>query len=408
MPSINATRERFSSIKLEYGNASIVKSLAAGKLTESDAHIITEFLAERRAAGGICAGRNNMVTFTLISWRRFLPPFSELTMGSIYTGIETLKHANSSRGRPFKQNTLADHMIVLKQFILWMIENNYLDLPEKKIRAIKNPPKDRMTKTAADILTPKEIQAIVDACQSSRDRALIMSLYEGGFRAGEIAQLTWGDLKKDEKGIAVNIDFKTGIPRYVRLVMAKKYIAEWRADYPLPIANDAPVFLNRHKRHLTWAGMHKQIKKVVARAGIQKHVTPHLFRHSRITHLIQEGAKESVIKLMMWGTVNTDMFSTYAHLSGRDIDSEISRLYGISDGKDVPQQFRLEPIVCPACNLINPPGEDYCRNCMEPLTPNAIAEEEGVQHFVLKNFSTLRKYLDKVEREQVQFLSGKR
>lgn len=233
---------------------------------------------------------------------------------------------------------------------------------------------------------------------------LIMSLYEGGFRAGEIAQLKWGDLKKDENGIAVNIDFKTGIPRYVRLVMAKKYIAEWRADYPLPITNDATVFLTRHKLPLIWAGMQKQIKKIVARAGIQKHVTPHLFRYSRITHLIQEGAKESVIKLMMWGTVNTEMFSTYAHLSGRDIDSEISRLYGISDGKNVPQKFRLEPIVCPACNLLNPPGEDYCRNCMEPLTPNAIAEEEGVQKFVLKNFSTFRKSLDKVEREWAEFL----
>lgn len=172
MPSINATRERFSCIKPEYGNASIVRSLAAGKLTKSDAHIMTEFLAERRAAGRISPGRNNMVTFTLIIWRRFLPPFSELTMGSIYTGIETIKQAHSSRGRPFKQNTLVDHMIILKQFVLWMIENDYLNLPKKKIRAIKNPPKDRMTKTAADILTPQEIHAIVAACQNSRDRAL--------------------------------------------------------------------------------------------------------------------------------------------------------------------------------------------------------------------------------------------
>ncbi len=74
-----------------------------------------------------------------------------------------------------------------------MIENEYLDLPEKKIRRIKSPPRDTMTKRAADLLTPKEIQTLLDACIWSRDRALLMTLYEGGFRVGEIAQLTWGD-----------------------------------------------------------------------------------------------------------------------------------------------------------------------------------------------------------------------
>ena len=401
MPSISSTREHFSCIKPEYSNASIIKSFAAGRLTKSDVDILTEFLAERRAAGGISIGRNNMVTFTLISWRRFLPPFSELTMGALYTGIETLKHADSSRGRPFKQNTISDHVIILKQFLIWMIENHHLDLPEKKIRAIKNPPKDKMTKTAADLLTPQEIQALVDACWNSRDRALILTLYEGGFRAGEIAQLTWGKLKNDEKGIAVNIDFKTGIPRYVRLVMAKKYIAEWRADYPQPITNDAPVFVNRYRQPLTWAGMQKQIKVLVKRAGITKHVTPHLFRHSRITHLIQEGAKESVIKLMMWGTLNTDMFATYAHLSGRDIDTEISRLYGLEEEKGGKETARLEPRRCPSCNLINPPGEDYCRGCMEALSPEAIADEDAIRRFVISRPRMFRKYLDEIEQNNL-------
>ncbi len=53
---------------------------------------------------------------------------------------------------------------------------------------------------------------------------MLMTLYEGGFRPGEICQLTWGDLKSDSSGIAVNVNFKTGITRYIRLVMAKKYI----------------------------------------------------------------------------------------------------------------------------------------------------------------------------------------
>ncbi|WP_394698634.1 hypothetical protein [uncultured Methanospirillum sp.] len=55
-----------------------------------------------------------------------------------------------------------------------------------------------------------------------------------------------------------------------------------------------------------------------------------MLRHSHIAHLIQQGVNESVIKLMMWGTIDSKMFATDAHLTGSDIVPEINKLYGIS------------------------------------------------------------------------------
>jgi len=55
-----------------------------------------------------------------------------------------------------------------------------------------------MTKVAADLLTPDEITGMVKACTRPMDRALIMMLYEGGFRIGEIGTMTWGDLTFDK------------------------------------------------------------------------------------------------------------------------------------------------------------------------------------------------------------------
>jgi len=101
---------------------------------------------------------------------------------------------------------------------------------------------------------------------------------------------------------------------------------------------------------------------------------------------------------MMWGNISTKMLTTYAHLTGKDIDDEISRLYGLDESKQKKQK-RLEPIICPNCNLINPPGEDYCRNCMEALTPEANAKEEAIRNFILRNGDTLRTYLDKFSEE---------
>ncbi len=60
----------------------------------------------------------------------------------------------------------------------------------------------------------------------------------------------------------------------------------------------------------------KPLQRITAkRAGITKRVHPHLFRKSRITHLIQQNYQETVIKQMMWGNLAPDMFRTYAVLS---------------------------------------------------------------------------------------------
>jgi len=406
MPPSTLSQDHFSSVKKGYANTIIDRYVSTERITHEDAGLISEFLAERRAAGGISNGRVNKLTFTLVTWRRFIPPYSTLTIGTVYMGIDAIKNAKTPQGRPYKQNTLFDHVSILKQFLLWMIENEYSNLPEKKVKAIKSPRKDTITKTASQLLSPEEVKILVKASRSSRDRAMIMTLYEGGFRPGEVCQLKWRDLKSDPNGIAVNVNFKTGITRYIRLVMAKKYISEWRADYPLPVTPESFVFLNEKRRPLTWNAMAVQINRIAKRAGMTKHLTPHLFRHSRITHLLREGASESVVKMMMWGSLNTDMLMTYAHLTGGDVDAEISRLYGL-DTKTGQKSARLEPRICPSCNLINPPGEDYCRGCMEALSIQAVADEDAIRRFVIKNPKAFRQFLDRIE-EKEGYLSAQK
>ncbi|MDD1704869.1 MAG: integrase, partial [Methanoregula sp.] len=159
-------------------------------ITTVDAAQIREFLAELRSCKNISAGRANKLTFTLITWRRFIGPYTDNTIGDLYAAIPELRTAKSSREKPFKQNTIADFIAILKQFYLWMIENKYSPLTESKIHKLRTPPKDTMTKVAADLLTPDEITAMVRACTRTMDRALIMMLYEGGFRIGEIGTMT--------------------------------------------------------------------------------------------------------------------------------------------------------------------------------------------------------------------------
>jgi len=208
-----------------------------------------------------------------------------------------------------------------------------------------------------------------------------MMLYEGGFRIGELGALKWGDLKFDEFGIIVNVRFKTEKPRYLRLVMAREHLAKWRNDYPFRAEGDNLVFVTERKTPLTHASIQKQLKRIADRAKIDKHVTPHIFRHSRITHMIKEGIPDSVIKLMMWGSISSVMFDTYAHLVGADVDAAILKSYGITapNGKK-PKDTRLEPHQCEYCYTVNAPVSKYCSQCGRPLDPaTAMKLQEKVQ-----------------------------
>ena len=391
--------EIFATVKPEYSNHAIASGLASGLLTADDAALIREFIAEKRASVGICVGRANMLSFTLVGWRRFIGPYRELTIGDVYAGIDALKSGKSQKGKPFKQNTLADHVVFLKRFLLWAIENGYSTLPEKKIRAIRPPSKDTITKKASDHLTPEEITQIIHACKKSVDRALIMLLYEGGFRIGEIAQMKWGDLSFNNGGVATSIKFKTAFARHIRAYMCTQYLQNWKADYPGIPEGSASVFVNSRGKPFIHATIAKRIQRIVQRAGITKHVTPHLFRHSRITHMINDGVQESVIKMMMWGTVNTTMFETYAHLTGKDIDTEISRVYGIVNPDAKKKEPQVAPCQCPHCHHINPPTTTWCYGCGESLDPSSVATEEQLQKFIIKHGKELGEYLTNLNKK---------
>jgi hypothetical protein len=55
-----------------------------------------------------------------------------------------------------------------------------------------------------------------------------------------------------------------------------------------------------------------------------------IFRYFKIPHIIQKGISESVIKKMMWGTIDSRMFRTYVHLTGKDLDQELQRVFGLA------------------------------------------------------------------------------
>jgi integrase/recombinase XerD len=192
-------------------------------------------------------------------------------------------------------------------------------------------------------------------------------------RIGDIGNLQWGQVKFFDEHATISTSFKTGKARTIPLFNSRGYLTAWKNEYPGISAPDTFVFVKSDGEPYSYAGIVKGIRKAATSAGIEKSITPHIFRHSRITHLIKEGWKESIIKKMCWGSVESDMFKVYLHLCDDDITEEASEMLGIKRrGRPTGESKRLEPIQCRKCGTVNPFSHSFCAACGAPLTTDSI------------------------------------
>jgi site-specific recombinase XerD len=372
---------KFHPITSVYAASSLSKALKSGRITEDDKSLIEKHVAWL-GRGNISIGRLNKITFHLVGARRFLGAFRDNTIDDLIGGINYLKNdeilTRAARGKtphPFKQNTKRDFVSIVKKFYLWMVKNNYSSISKDDIEDIKVPPDDTMTKTAAQMFSEEDIFAMISACETSMERAMIATLYEGALRIMELGTLTWGQVSFTETNAVINVNVKTKKPRRIPLYSAKPYLAAWKADCPYEIDTNSLVFVNTLHHNFNHATITKRIRTIAKRAGITKKITAHIFRHSRITHLQRQGVKEQTIKTIAWANQKTKMMATYSHLCDADVDKELAATYGITD-IHASESHVMNPSQCTHCGNVNSPTARFCGACGLPLTPEAALTTE--------------------------------
>lgn len=345
-------------------------------LTEDDERLIRRYIDEMQAINHITESRARKIGFALVGWRRFITvPWNSVTMEDIYHGITAMKNGNSSKGKPLKTNSMHDFMSILKPFLRWLSDKKITSISKQDIKENIKPVKaNTETVAAADLITMQEIEALIKAASSVRDRALVSTLYESGVRVGELGSITWRDVIFDEYGVKLYItDTKTSKRRYSRLTTSTESLAALKNHYPGTPEGEAFVFLNVNRKPMTYIGIYRTLQRLAKRAEIKKDVRPHLFRHSRITHMINQNYQESVIKKSLWGNLSTNMFKTYVSLSEADIDTEFLKRAGIKVSEKDPKDQPLRPRTCERCHTINSSISSYCNKCGLPLTEDALA-----------------------------------
>lgn len=170
-----------------------------------------------------------------------------------------------------------------------------------------------------EVLSLEEIEdilAVVDVSKPEgvRDRAIIEMLYSCGLRVSELCQLQMNDLYLEEEYIRVH-----GKGRKERLVpigaQAIHRLREWfveRQGTEVMPGEENYVFVSlRRKKHLSRISVFCLIKEYASRAGIRKNISPHTFRHSFATHLLEGGANLRAIQAMLGheGIATTEIYT---------------------------------------------------------------------------------------------------
>lgn len=237
-----------------------------------------------------------------------------------------------------------------------------------------------------EILTMEEIKKMIEACENFRDRALISILYESGCRASEILDLKIKDLNFDEYGAVLIVNGKTG-SRRIRLVSCVQELKAWLNVHPKKNEPQAPLFCaltkNNKGNPLNDSSLNFIVHEIAKKAGINKRVYPHLFRHTRATHLAKFMTEQELKVYFGWAR-NSDMTSVYIHLSGQDIENKILTINGIKpqEQEELP---KIPTFKCYRCGEINSIGNKFCCKCGAPL-----------QHEIIQKMETVKKMIEEV------------
>ncbi|MGC9444517.1 MAG: tyrosine-type recombinase/integrase [Candidatus Methanospirareceae archaeon] len=345
----------------------MVNALHRSALAEEDKALIERFVNYKAAEGiGIPRQEKYLRILRSIGTRHLNGrTYSSLTKDDLVQIISEIER------RELTAWTKYDYRLLLKTFLKWVGKTDEIEwIKTTKPRGLPE-----------ELLSESDVMAMIDAASSLRDKALIAMLYDGGFRVGELGGLRIKDIAFERYGARVKVAGKTGMRR-VLLIWSMPYISQWLEAHPLREDREAPVWVSKgkKKRELDYDAIRVQLQKIARRAGVKKRVNPHIFRHSRSTHVASHLTEAQMADYFGW-VQGSRMPSLYVHMSGRDTDKGLLQMYGIESEASGGTEQELRQ--CPFCKTVNTKGARICINCRKPLAvEEAMARDDKVKEML--------------------------
>ena len=217
----------------------------------------------------------------------------------------------------------------LKSFFNYLVFEGYNDTSPMEL--IESP---KIVTKLPDVLSIEEIKLLIKNSELNknhgiRNSAILETLYGSGLRVSELINLKLSDIHYDDKLLL--IQGKGNKQRLVPLgsiseSKVSNYVNNYRILKKVKKNSNDIVFLNRNGKKLTRAMIFNIVKEAQNKSNIKKTVSPHTFRHSFATHLLENGADLRSIQIMM-GHENITTTEVYTHLDTKHLSKTLNRFH---------------------------------------------------------------------------------
>lgn len=255
---------------------------------------------------------------------------SDILSYLIWLDDEACENVNFSKVREYihfiqrfnyKKTTVARKISSIRTFYKYLTREQKIDAnPAESLNLPKKP------KSLPKFLTEDEVEKIlnnvkIDTPSGFRNRTILELLWACGMRISELSGLNFGDLNLDENEIRV---FGKGAKERIIIISnrAKNYLENYinsarslvAKGYRIDTNEESPVFINKTGYRLQPRMIRNVLNEIVERIELPKHVSPHMFRHSFATHLIEHGADLRVVQELL-GHASISNTQIYTHVS---------------------------------------------------------------------------------------------
>lgn len=306
-------------------------------------------------------------------------PFKQVKKADIQNWVTYLRKRSRDKGKCMSESTLCYYRFIIKIFFRWLYQTG--KKYPKVVDWIEDKTSEKRFIDETTILSNEEIKLLIQACDHDRDKAMIIMAYEGGLRVSELTFIKIRDIKFGEGYCEITVDGKTK-KRTIPFVDSVPYCQNWLNNHPFKSNKDSPLFINiskrmygRQIRQMAFRGV---LLRAAIRAKIGKKVFPHLLRHSRLTHLAQQGFNEKDLKLYAGWKDTSCMPDVYLHYGYEGLKTKIltqkKRLSNAERAQQIREQNANNPKDCPRCGKENPSDALYC-NCGMALDLRTVEQE---------------------------------
>jgi len=264
----------------------------------------------------------NYSRHTILNYRLDLEDFRKFLAEAPLEKVDYLalrKYLAILKGKNLGNRTVNRRLSALRSFFKFLTREGYIKA--NPILILSSP---KLEKHLPSFMTEDEVVKLIEAAfqkdekdeMGLRDRAILETFYSTGLRISELVGLSTDD-----------VDFISGIVKVmgkgkkerivpigeVAIQAIRKYLEKRRKQ------NNA-IFLNKNGKRITTRGVRDIVEKYIHMAGIKQGVSPHTFRHSFATHLLNRGADLRTVQELL-GHANLSTTQIYTHLTTERLKS---------------------------------------------------------------------------------------